>query len=103
MSFKFLQAKKMFDKSQESNHLEEQEKQAEFLFELEHELLHRNWMYLGGDYFENLQCLSTETGYGWLDGSGSSGYHSRFYPKSTWHGLSHDDSLCRSFLCLHVG
>ncbi|HEM6137926.1 TPA: hypothetical protein U2C13_001499 [Streptococcus suis] len=45
MSFKFLQAKRIFGKSQESNHLEEQEKQAEFLFELEHEFLHRNWMY----------------------------------------------------------
>ncbi|HEM5941931.1 TPA: hypothetical protein U2C31_000783 [Streptococcus suis] len=45
MSFKFLQAKQMFDKSQESNHLEEQEKQAELLFELEHELFQRNWMY----------------------------------------------------------
>lgn len=45
MSFKFLQAKKMFDKSQESNHLEEQEKQAEFLIDLEQELFNRNWMY----------------------------------------------------------
>ncbi|MFM0713213.1 hypothetical protein P7J19_03335 [Streptococcus suis] len=45
MSFKFLQAKKMFDKSQASKQAEEQEKEAQFLFELEHELLHRNWMY----------------------------------------------------------
>ncbi|HEM3469736.1 hypothetical protein ACTGY2_03930 [Streptococcus suis] len=45
MSFKFLQAKLMFDKSQASKQPEEQETEAQFLFELEHELLHRNWMY----------------------------------------------------------
>ncbi|HFI0041357.1 TPA: hypothetical protein ACGOTH_001854 [Streptococcus suis] len=45
MSFKFLQAKQMFDKSQASKQPEEQEKEAKFLFELEHELFHRNWMY----------------------------------------------------------
>ncbi|HEL1675374.1 TPA: hypothetical protein ACIRI2_001079 [Streptococcus suis] len=45
MSFKFLQTKQIFGKSQESKRLEEQDKQAEFLFELEHELFQRNWMY----------------------------------------------------------
>ncbi|HEM5224687.1 TPA: hypothetical protein U1355_000310 [Streptococcus suis] len=45
MSFKFLQAKRIFGKSQESKQIEEQDKQAEFLFELEHELFQRNWMY----------------------------------------------------------
>ncbi|HEM5105006.1 hypothetical protein [Streptococcus iners] len=45
MSFKFLQAKHIFGKTRESKRLEKQEKQAEFLFELEHELFQRNWMY----------------------------------------------------------
>lgn len=48
MSFKFLQAKHIFGKTQESKRQEKQEKQekqAELLFELEHELFQRNWMY----------------------------------------------------------
>ncbi|HEP1844105.1 hypothetical protein ACTGVN_01995 [Streptococcus suis] len=45
MSFKFLQAKHIFGKTRESKRLEKQEKQAELLFELEHELFQRNWMY----------------------------------------------------------